>query len=893
MGLFSSSNMQSDDPVRRAKAAAKLGASRDPAAVPALAAALNDVDVQVRRAAAAALGEIGGAEAIAALVAALWDRRSFVQYEATAALTKIGLPAAAYVMSGLTSPDQGVRDTAAMLVRQIAGEQALAAAQAGLAAIAATQQVTSPAPQDEDTEDPDDDRRGEPEESFAATQSATELERLIAALSSHERRARRAAAKALCESADSKWWEALVEAGAGRDEEVVRYTATALSKLCRHGDIRDIRPTVATKVIEQLSDVSGEHAIEVFRRALGHVYPNVRSKAYHVLDSRAEQPTDDEERRFRALITEDWDALRKLKPGSIPELLIAQLQSDDRHNRADAAEQLGKIADGRAIEPLIAALNDDEEERVRGMAATALSLIPDPRAVDPLILRLRDRDEWVRCRAADALAVLADQRALEPLAAGMKGLDKKVRQSAARAIGRIGGGASVAMMGEALRDADVEVRRIAVAALAGIGSPEASSHLAAAMSDDDDEVRAVAARGLGGGGGELSTSQTAALLAAMHSAGRGARKAAAEALQARGWQPGDDEQRAMLLVAMENPLGAEEFGEAAVDALCLALLDGGHYYLCQTAAECLGRILDTRAVRPLCVAVRDCDDMTVRGAAATALGRIRDRAAVPALVGAMEGESEQWARPYIATALGKIGGPATAAALKAAVQTADEKTQSAVLEALNATSANTDPDRLVAALGDDEPKVQLRAAVLLARRGDPRGAQWMEQASRSNDTLLREKAIAALRQVGGATAIRGLISRVKAGGFDASNEAVNALVELGDPAVAPMVEALVGMDHNARWVMITGLARMGVPAMSPLCASLPAGPKELKKTACEVLGRMYDNEDVTHKPVEPLITLLTDSDAEVRRFAAHGLDLLKWQPESAELKTLLERGQGR
>ncbi|MDB5173971.1 MAG: hypothetical protein JWN51_2744, partial [Phycisphaerales bacterium] len=221
MGLFNSSNMQSDDPARRAKAAAKLGASRDPAAVPVLAAALNDSDVQVRRAAAAALGEIGGAEAIAALVAALWDRRSFVQYEATAALTKIGMPAAAYVMTGLTSPDQGVRDTAAMLVRQIAGEQALAAAQAGLAAIAAAQQVISSAPPDDDAEeDPDDDRRREPEQPFAAAQGATEVERLVAALSSHDRRAQRAAAKTLCNSADSQWWEALVEAGPGRDEEV-------------------------------------------------------------------------------------------------------------------------------------------------------------------------------------------------------------------------------------------------------------------------------------------------------------------------------------------------------------------------------------------------------------------------------------------------------------------------------------------------------------------------------------------------------------------------------------------------------------------------------------------------------------------------------------------------
>ncbi|HWE95564.1 MAG TPA: HEAT repeat domain-containing protein [Tepidisphaeraceae bacterium] len=883
--------MQSNDPAKRAKAATKLGAAHDPQAVPVLAAALNDADVQVRRAAATALGEIGGPEAITALVAALWDRRSFVQFEASAALTKIGTPAAAYVMAGLVSPEADIRDTAAMLVRQIAGEQALAAAQAGLAAIAGAQQNPAAVVSDDSAEEDEDDRGAGSEDSAAPPQALTELERLVAALSGPSRRGAREAAKGLCESADWRWWQALVEAGARRDAEVARYKTIALSKLCRHGDVRELSPAVAREVIEQLSDVPGDHGIEVFRRALGHADPGVRSSAYRLLEIRGEPPLDDEERRFRALIAEDWDALRKLKPGAIPELLIAQLRGDDRRHRAQAAEALGKIGDGRAVEPLIEALAD-EEERVRGNAAIALALIPDQRSVEPLVFRLRDRDERVRCRAADALGVLRDTRALEPLRAAMKGLDKTVRRSVARAIGQIGGEKSVAMLGEALRDADVEVRRIAVAALAGVGTPEAAAELGAAMSDDDDEVRAVAARGLGDGGGGLTAAQTAALLAAMHSAGRGARKAAAEALAARGWQPADDEQRALQLVAMENPMGAEEFGESAVDALCLALLDGGHYYLCQTAAECLGRILDTRAVRPLCVALRDCSDMTVRGAAATALGRIRDRAAVATLAGTLEGEAEAWVRPYIATALGKIGGPAATAALKAAAQSADEKAQSAVLEALNNIEAGIDPDRLAAALSDEEPKVRLRAAILLARKGDPRGAQWMEQAAHGDDTLLREKAIAALRRAGGVTAIRSLIGRVSAGGFDGANEAVNALVELGDQAIGPMVEALPGMDHNARWTMLMGLARMGNVAMSALCAGLAAGPMELRKTACEVLGRMYDREDVVQKPVAPLVTLLGDGDAEVRRYAAHGLELLKWKPATDAEQALLQAARG-
>src|SRR5262249_10945286 len=146
----------------------------------------------------------------------------------------------------------------------------------------------------------------------------------------------------------------------------------------------------------------------------------------------------------------------------------------------------------------------------------------------------------------------------------------------------------------------------------------------------------------------------AALLAGMSSPGRAARRAAAEALQARGWQPADDAQRALLLLALENPLAAEELGEAAVGPLCVALLDAGHYYLCETAAEVLGRLLDTRATPALTQALRSSTSLQVRGAAARALGRLRDPAALPALQAALQGEKEPWVKPYLQEAWASV-----------------------------------------------------------------------------------------------------------------------------------------------------------------------------------------------------------------------------------------------
>ena len=77
-----------------------------------------------------------------------------------------------------------------------------------------------------------------------------------------------------------------------------------------------------------------------------------------------------------------------------------------------AAEALGRIGDARAVDPLIAALRDEDIYVVRS-AAEALGRIGDARAVDPLIAALRDED--VVRSAAEALGRIGDARAVDAL----------------------------------------------------------------------------------------------------------------------------------------------------------------------------------------------------------------------------------------------------------------------------------------------------------------------------------------------------------------------------------------------------------------------------------------------------------------------------------------------
>jgi HEAT repeat protein len=63
---------------------------------------------------------------------------------------------------------------------------------------------------------------------------------------------------------------------------------------------------------------------------------------------------------------------------------------------------LGELGDKRTVEPLIAALQD-EDESVREIAAGTLGRLGDERAVDPLTAALQDKNRFVREAAARAL----------------------------------------------------------------------------------------------------------------------------------------------------------------------------------------------------------------------------------------------------------------------------------------------------------------------------------------------------------------------------------------------------------------------------------------------------------------------------------------------------------
>lgn len=86
--------------------------------------------------------------------------------------------------------------------------------------------------------------------------------------------------------------------------------------------------------------------------------------------------------------------------------LIKALRHKDNIVQQDAAESLGKMRDGKAVDPLIQSLKD-KNRFVRQEVVIALGRIGDTRAVEPLTHALKkEKDEFLKPHIEKALEKL-------------------------------------------------------------------------------------------------------------------------------------------------------------------------------------------------------------------------------------------------------------------------------------------------------------------------------------------------------------------------------------------------------------------------------------------------------------------------------------------------------
>ena len=151
------------------------------------------------------------------------------------------------------------------------------------------------------------------------------------------------------------------------------------------------------------------------------------------------------------------------------EPLAAALKNDEFSGvRWKAAEALAKHGPA-AVDVLVGALRHEDDD-VRWKAAVALGEIGDPRAIDPLILLLCDEDRFVKSHAALALGSIGEP-AVKPLLHALSEGDGNLRWGAAIALGKIRDSRAIEPLIRALADKYENVRAESASSLAAIGKP--------------------------------------------------------------------------------------------------------------------------------------------------------------------------------------------------------------------------------------------------------------------------------------------------------------------------------------------------------------------------------------------------------------------------------------
>lgn len=191
--------------------------------------------------------------------------------------------------------------------------------------------------------------------------------------------------------------------------------------------------------VEALGVIGDVAAVEVLITALADSDRGVRRRAVKALvmiGSEAVNPliralhhSDREVRRQVAEILGIGGDSRAVEP------LVAALEDSDSGVRWQAADALGKMGMG-AVEPLVAALGESSSG-VRWWAAAALEQIGTV-AVDPL-MKVLIAGKWeMRQQAAEVLGTIQDGRAVEPLVMALGDSNDGVRRRAAAALEKIG-----------------------------------------------------------------------------------------------------------------------------------------------------------------------------------------------------------------------------------------------------------------------------------------------------------------------------------------------------------------------------------------------------------------------------------------------------------------------
>ncbi len=494
---------------------------------------------------------------------------------------------------------------------------------------------------------------------------------------------------------------------------------------------------------------------------------------------------------------------------------IADLNSSDPNTASRAAAFLGASADLRAVEPLIEALKNNDS-MVKYSASAALQKLGAP-AVPAIIARLDSDDAEFVALLAEDLGRIGDPQAVMPLCQLLsQKVSYKVRMAIVKALGNIGDPRAIKPLIDVMKEKFSAERHLAMEPLVKIGASALEPLLAELKSNDPDVVR-IAAAALVKIGDSRATESLIEVFETSDS--NSVRISLAAALG----KIGDEKAIPALLAALNDEMpvvrrlaadSLAKIGKPAVEELVKILKSDDSPALRKSAALVLGKIGDAQAVAPLITALED-SDVEVRITTARALGRLDDESAVLPLIKLLPNPSPKLSK--------------TAAD---ALVSLDAKAVPPLISQLEKDVANLNaPD-----------KSALTANVL---------ARTCFAAVEPLIALIQKSDNVALQSV-----------------------AADALVQIGKPAVEPLVSELMQANLAFRSLWENILARIGQPALTPVIGLMESTDELQRRAAIAILGDIW--EEGAEKP---LIRALADW--KNRKLAAKGLNAMEWKPKFA------------
>jgi len=333
-------------------------------------------------------------------------------------------------------------------------------------------------------------------------------------------------------------------------------------------------------------------------------------------------------------------------------------------------------------------------------------------------------------------------------------------------------------------------------------------------------------------------------------------------------------------------------GGAHTRNLLLADLKCKQGYVRASIVQVLGQLGEVRAVEPLLQCLTDAE-ADVRGNAAEALGRLGDARAVEPLIN-LTVDEDGGVRASVSKALGQLGDSRAVEPLIKLLVDEYEGVRADVVKALGQLGDSRAVEPLIPLLTDKQERVRDNAAEALGQLGDARAVEPL--------IALRIhgwRQVRALGQLGDVRAVEVLITALTSGSLHHRAEVAEALGRLGDVrAVEPLITLLTGQDCEMRSVAAAALAELGQPEWSQWvkgdqddflrlgASGNPGAVDPLIKAALAGEGHSHYCKDAARalgvcgdvRAVEPLITLLTRQDYEMRSVAAAALAELG-QPE--------------